>query len=331
MSCNVKKRASHLRKALLAAVVLLPLHALWGDEEAVATNRPLSFAEVTGIQGKVLALLERAAPATVKVGGGSGVIVDEEGHVLTVAHVGRRANRPIRITLADGTELRGKTLGNNDKVDAGVAKVTGRDDWTHTPMGDSDRLKVGDWCVALGYPVSYKAGEPAAVRVGRVLAIRPHAIITDCTIMGGDSGGPLFNLDGEVVGIATRASGPPALNLYVPINEFTEAWDKFLAGTDWHGCRHDEEEQPAHAYLGIGPTDNVRSAEIGRVFEDSPADKAGLRTGDTVTAVDGADVASYTEILPLMLRREPGDEVEIAVRRDDATVVLKATLGEVEE
>lgn len=329
---NRKVRSFPWRQATaLTVVALLPLRGLRGDDDVGATDPPLTLAGVTGIQDKVLTLLERAIPCTVKVDGGSGVVVGKEGHILTVAHVGRTANRPVRITFPDGKVVKGKTLGNNAKVDAGVAHTTAKHGDVHVSMGDSDTVKQGDWCVALGYPVSYKAGEPPAVRVGRVLAIQPHAIVTDCTIMGGDSGGPLFNLDGEVIGIGSRASGPPTVNIHVPVNEFTQAWDKFLAGTDWSGCRHDEDGEHGYAFLGIGPTSDADNAEIGKVFPGSAADSAGLQKGDVVAAVDGVDVASYREILPVVLRREPGEEVEISVRRGDAILALKATLGEARE
>lgn len=313
------------------AAALLALSGMGGRDAAAASNTPLSLAEMATIQDSVLALLERAMPCTVKVDGGSGVVVGEDGLVLTVAHVGRVANRPVRITFPDGKVLKGTTLGNNAKVDAGVARIAETYDGGHVPMGNSDAVKQGDWCVALGYPVTYRAGEAPAVRVGRVLAVQPHAIVTDCTIMGGDSGGPLFNLAGEVIGISSRASGPPTLNIHVPVNEFTEAWDKFLAGTDWSGCRHDHDDEPGYAFLGIGPDRDAAPAAIGKVFPDSAAEKAGLQVGDIVTAIDGVDVTSYAEILPVVFRKAPGDEISIRVQRGDAAVDLKAQLGEAPE
>ncbi len=330
-----RARIRSLRAAIVLAVIaLLAPQGLRGDHETATTNPPLSLAEVAGIQSNVLALLERAIPCTVNVDGASGVVVGTEGeerHILTVAHVGRIANRPVRITLPDGDVVRGKTLGNNSKVDAGVARFVDKHDGPHVPMGDSDNVKPGDWCVALGYPVSYEAGEPPAVRLDRVLAIQPHAIVTDCTIMGGDSGGPLFNLRGEVIGISSRASGSADMNIHVPINEFTEAWDKFLAGTDWSGCRHDDDGEHDHAFLGIGPADGADGARIGKVFPDSAAEKAGLRKGDVVTAIGGTKVESYDEILPIIFRGKPGDEIEIGVRRGKATLAVTATLGREQE
>jgi serine protease Do len=326
-----EKRVHSSRLAVAMTIVaLLAPQGLRGDNDAAVTNAPPA-ADAAGIQDKVLALLERAIPCTVNVDGASGVVVGKEGHILTVAHVGRVADRPVRITFPDGEVLRGKTLGNNAKVDAGVARTTEDYEGPHVPMGNSDEVEPGDWCVALGYPVSYRAGEPPAVRLGRVLAIQSHAIVTDCTIMGGDSGGPLFNLQGEVIGISSRASGPPNVNIHVPVNEFTEAWEKFLAGTDWSGCRHDDEGEHDDAFLGIGPDRDADSARVGRVFPASAAEKAGLRKGDVITAIDGTTVDSYTEVLPVIFRRDPGDNIEITVRRDDTRLVLRATLGEAQE
>lgn len=325
---NIQNLHLWRRAPALVAMILLPLQDLRGADDEDVTPPPTTLADMVGIQDQVLAMLARAASCTVKVDGGSGVVIDEAGTLLTVAHVGRVAGRSVRITFPDGKVVKGKTLGNNDKVDAGVARITDAYEGPHVPMGDSNAVKPGDWCVALGYPVSYKAGQAPAVRLGRVLDIQSHAIITDCTIMGGDSGGPLFNLDGEVIGIGSRASGSTRQNISVPVNEFTEAWDRHLAGTDWSGCRHDQVAAHRDAYLGIGPTRKARNASIGEVFPSSPAEKAGLRAGDVVTTIDGVKVASYGEILPVIFRKEPGDELEICIKRDASALTLNAVLGE---
>jgi len=304
---------------------------VYGDEGRGVTNATASLAEMVAIQEKVLALLERAIPCTVKVDGGSGVVVDEEGRILTVAHVGRTAGRPVRITFPDGKVVKGQTLGNNAKVDAGVARTGERQGGACVPMGDSDTVKPGDWCVALGYPITYKAGEAPAVRIGRVLAVQSHAIVADCTIMGGDSGGPLFNLEGEVIGIGSRASGPASMNIFVPVNEFSESWDKFLAGTDWSGCRHDEQGQHGDAFLGIGPARKAAGAAVGKVIPGSPAEAAGLQAGDIVTRIDGVGVSSYAQILPVILRRKPGDELPLNILRGEKAITLQVKLGETRE
>ncbi len=313
---------------MLAAVLLLPLQDLRGADDQAVTNLPPTLADMVALQDKVLAMLERTVSCTVKVDGGSGVIIDEAGTLLTVAHVGRVADRPVRITFPDGKVVKGKTLGNNEKVDAGVARISEPYEGPHVPMGDSDAVKPGDWCVALGYPVSYEAGQAPAVRLGRVLDVQSHAIITDCTIMGGDSGGPLFNLDGEVIGIGSRASGSTRQNISVPVNEFTDAWDRHLAGTDWSGCRHDQVEDYGSAYLGIGPARKAVGAEIGKIYPSSPAEKAGLRAGDVVTTLDGVHVASYREILPVIFRKQPGDALDIGIQRDATALTLNVTLGQ---
>jgi serine protease Do len=317
--------------AALAAVILLPLQDLRGADVVAVTNLPPTLADMVAIQDKVLAMLERTVPCTVKVDGGSGVIIDEAGTLLSVAHVCRVADRPVTITFPDGKVVKGKTLGNNAKVDAGMARISDPYEGPHVPMGDSDAVKPGDWCVALGYPVSYKLGQAPAVRLGRVLNIQSHAIITDCTIMGGDSGGPLFNLDGEVIGIGSRASGSTRQNISVPVNEFTEAWDRHLAGTDWSGCRHDKTEDHGQAYLGISPVRKSRGTEIGKVYPDSPAEKAGLRAGDVVTTIDGVRVAFYREILPVIFRKKPGDKLDICIQRDATALTLNVALGEVSQ
>ncbi len=283
------------------------------------------------IERKAQEVYQRVMPAVVSVdNGGSGVVVTPDGFVLTVAHVGMRSGRGINVTFPDGRSVRGRTLGNdhsegNDTgVDAGLIKLHGDGPFPFVPMGKSGTLVAGTWCLALGYPVWFERGKPPALRIGRVQRTRTTEIVTDCTIMGGDSGGPLFDLEGNLIGIGSRCDDRLNVNIHVPMDCYHRSWDRLVKGEDFDSLR------PVIAYLGVGSSEGSAEARIGRVFEDSSAALAGIQVGDIVVRFAGQEVSRYSDLPPLIEKRKPGDEVEIEVRRGEAVHQLKAKLGQIE-
>ncbi len=182
------------------------------------------------LQKKILANLEKVRACTVGVGnGGSGVLVSKDGYILTCAHVAQKAGRRISIRFPDGRTARATTLGNHHDADAGLIKLDKPGDYPFAKMGSSEKLGVGDWVLAGGYPVSFLKGQPPPVRLGRITRKFRTQLRTDAPIMGGDSGGPLFSLDGEVIGISSKVSGSVNNNIHVAIDEFTRNWEKLVA------------------------------------------------------------------------------------------------------
>ena len=116
------------------------------------------------------------------------MVVSKEGLVLTVAHVGQRAGRSVFVIFPDGRRHRAITLGNDRGADAGMVKITDPGPWPSAEIGTSADLKPGQWCLTLGYPITFDLGRPPIVRIGRVLTTWKTEMVTDCTIMGGDSG-----------------------------------------------------------------------------------------------------------------------------------------------
>ncbi len=282
-----------------------------------ATARPTGL-DLKSLEQQTKKALAKVLPAVVAVSGGSGVVVSEDGYVLTVAHVGMRAGRRIRVTFPDGRRFWGRTLGNDAGVDAGLLKLDGNGPFPYAKMGDSEELEIGQWCLALGYPVSFERGKAPAVRIGRVLANRGTSVVTDCTIMGGDSGGPLFDLDGNVIGVSSRCDNRLTINIHVPVHRYEQQWDRLVKGDDFNSF---------DVFLGVGPDEAAENARIGEVFDGSGAAKAGLKVGDVILKFDGQELARYRDLPPLILKRKPGDEVEIEIQRGDELLKLKARLG----
>ena len=198
-----------------------------------ATGPPKSIADLKALEVRVQKTVANVTPSVVSVSGGSGVVVSKEGLVLTVAHVGQRAGRSVFVIFPDGRRDRAITLGNDRGADAGMVKITDPGPWPSAEIGTSADLKPGQWCLTLGYPITFDLGRPPIVRIGRVLTTWKTEMVTDCTIMGGDSGAPLFNLDGKVIGIGTKCDVSLVYNLHVPINCFRAVWKPLTESKDF--------------------------------------------------------------------------------------------------
>jgi serine protease Do len=199
---------------------------------------PKSLSELRALEAKIQLTLKKILPATVGVGGGgSGVVVSADGLIVSVAHVTQKAGREVIITFPDGKRAKAKTLGNFKTADASLLKMVDKGPWAHVDMGKSTEVRPGQWCLAVGYPVSFARGVKPPVRIGRVLRQAGNSVVTDCPIMGGDSGGPLFDVDGKVIGCNSRVSGSMLGNVHVTIDTYHTNWKRLVAGEDWGGDR----------------------------------------------------------------------------------------------
>lgn len=301
------------------------------DLQKVLDGRvPSGIAQIKAMQAHVRAVSAYVTRATVGVrigrAGGSGVIVSKDGYVLTCAHVTRGANTPVTVLLPDGRRARGKTLGANFSADAGLVKITDKPKdaagWPYCPMGKSAGLKRGQWCIATGHPGGFRTDRTPPVRLGRVLRNASAWIVTDCTIVSGDSGGPLFNAAGEVIGISSRIAGALDANIHVAVDAYTKDWARLVKGETW-GARG----RGRGAYLGVRGERSAKDARIEYVQPGSAAAKAGIQPGDVIRTFGGKPVSNYASLVALIAKKKPGDKVKITVQRGDKTLELEATLG----
>ena len=281
---------------------------------------PSSLAEWQALQARVLAVLQKVRPAVVSLGGGSGVIVGD-GLVLTAAHVVQQPGREVAMTLDDGRRIRGISLGVNATSDAGLVRITTEGEFPHCEMGTLDDVDIGDWCLTLGHPSGRRPAGPP-LRLGRVLRVDAERwLVTDCTIQAGDSGGPLFDLDGAVIGIHSRISGQLADNMHVPIAAFHRDWDRLLASESVPSARRRAVRSGGWIRsLGATIEASEESVTVGEITGDSAASKAGLQSNDVVIAVDGRKVEQGRVPLP---RRRLSGFVTLRVRRGATTVDVK--------
>ena len=322
------------------------------------TTAPEDPAELKALQDAVTGVVQKCTPATVGIklinefrsrGGrlqmataqGSGVIVSADGLVLTAAHVispeppePYKPGREVTLVLSDGSEVKGKTLGVNRKMDSGMLRITDKGPnggkWPFVPVGKSGDLKRGQWLVTLGHPGGYKEGRPPVARLGRfqgieryIRGVEMNLLRTDTTIVGGDSGGPLFDLNARVVGIHSQIGPELTLNLHVATDTFKADWDAMLDGA----VLPKAPPQPPVIGVVFDEKKNASGVRVESVVEDGPAATAGFKDGDVITTFGGKKVATANDIRELLAKHKPGDVVEVAVLRDDDTVTLKVKLG----
>jgi len=203
-------------------------------ELAAAFSKPIpsSIADLKNMEKRVKELVRRLSPAVVDVqvgnGSGSGVVITEDGLVLTAGHVSGRAGREVRLTFPDGKTAKGTTLGVSRDNDAGLIRITDKGTWPHATVGDLEQAHSGDWVLAMGHPGGFDLKRSLVVRLGRLIRLEDGALRTDCTISPGDSGGPLFDMYGRVIGIHSFISGSLTANFHVPITGFYDDWEQLV-------------------------------------------------------------------------------------------------------
>lgn len=326
----------HVRVWIMLSLALLaapaPAFAQGALPAAFAKKVPESVQDLQDIENHVQKLVERVLPATVclRIGNaqGSGVVIDREGHILTAGHVSGAANREATIIFPDGKRLRGKTLGANHGIDSGMVVITEKADFPHLEMARSADLQKGQWCLTLGHPGGYKPGRPPVVRLGRVQQCDDKAIMTDCVLVGGDSGGPLFDMHGRVIGIHSRIGGKVTANVHVPIDTYRDTWPRLAAGESWGSpVSILTFAKPAEPYLGLRAGNDKMRLKVESVTAGSPADKAGVKANDIILKVDNQPFASADDLASFLKIRRPGARLNIHVQRGDEVIVLGVVLG----
>jgi serine protease Do len=312
---------------LLGLSVGTPLHA---ESRPAAFDKPVpqTVQDLRIIQERVKRMVAKVTPATVAIrfgnNAGSGVIVSKDGYVLTAGHISGEPDHTVTLILSDGRRVKGKTLGSNRGYDSGMIRITDEGDWPFVEMGDSEKLKPGDWCLALGHPDGYKPGRSPVLRLGRVLSLRKKTIRTDCALVGGDSGGPLFDLSGKVIGIHSRIGSGLSFNIHVPVDTYRDTWDRLVKGEVWGGG-------PIGPYIGVTLNSDAKECRIAEVEKGSPAEKAGLQPDDVVLRCDKEKIADLEDLIALVRRHKPGDKLSLEVRRGTEIVKLKVVVGNREE
>jgi len=267
---------------------------------------------------------------------GSGFIIDKEGHILTNNHVVEKASA-IKVRLKDGKEYDAKVIGKDPKTDIAVIKISAKNDLPVVPLGDSEKLEVGEWVLAVGNPFGLEHTVTAGIvsAKGRVIGQGPYDdfIQTDASINPGNSGGPLFNLKGEVVGINTAiVSGGQGIGFAIPINVAKSLLPQLKAKgrvvRGWLGVVIQKVTPELAKSFGLK---EYEGALVSDVMDDSPASKADIRRGDVIVSFDGHAIKEMEQLPKLVAITEVGKKVKIGFIRDGKSLDVEVTVGELKE
>lgn len=312
---------------------------LWLLSGTVAVNAADSvrnLEDITRLEAKVQAVSRKTMPATVALlsektqSSGSGVITTADGLILTAAHVVQGAEE-LSVVFPDGKQVRGKVLGANYSRDIAMVRITDKGPWPHAEIGASKPLVAGDWVVALGHSAGFDAARTPPVRFGRVVSKGPgNFLTTDCTLIGGDSGGPLFDLDGKIIGINSSIGMSLTNNNHAGVDGFKDDWDRMLSGEAWGELSMNHPfANPEMPVLGInmGERRGVKGVPVAGVVPRSPSAAAGVRTGDVILSLDDSEIPDASKLLQVLAKRQPGDTVKLGVRRDRKELVINVVLA----
>lgn len=264
---------------------------------------------------------------------GSGVIISSDGYILTNNHVVKDATI-VKIKLyGSKDEYDAKLIGQDPKIDLALLKIDAKKDLPYAEMGDSDALQVGDWVIAIGNPfgLSHTVTKGIVSAKGRVIGSGPYDdfIQTDTPINFGNSGGPLFNLKGEIVGINTAIiSGGQGIGFAIPINMAKNLLPQLKTGKivrGYIGIRIKDVTKDLAESFGLEQTEG---ALVEEVVKNSPADKAGIKEGDIIVEVDGKKVEDSLQLPKLIAMLKPGTSIVVKVIRDKKEQELKIVIGQ---
>ena len=269
---------------------------------------------------------------------GSGFIVDAAGYIVTNNHVVQDADE-ISVTLHDNTTLKAELVGTDKKTDLAVLKVKPEKALIAAKWGDSDKLRVGDWVLAIGNPYAFGGTVTAGIISARSRNIEsgPYDdyIQSDAAINRGNSGGPMFNMQGEVIGVNTAIISPTGgsigLGFAIPSalakNVVEQLKTSGHTRRGWLGVRIQGVSQEIAESLGLG---KPRGAMITSANNGGPAQKAGVQNGDVILSFDGKEVTEMRRLPRIVAEADVGKTVPLTVWRDGKEIELKVKLGELE-
>jgi putative serine protease PepD len=337
------RRPARWLAAVVAGVVLLASgygisQALDRDDAAptgagIPTAAPVSAAPAPSASGQepAAAVAKALLPTVVEIshgnGLGSGFVYDRNGYIMTAAHVVQGTNE-VNVRLYDGTKLSGRVVGTDETNDVAVVKVD-RTGLAAAPLGVNDTVQVGQLAVAIGSPFGLNETVTAGIisSTDRILADGREVIQTDAPINPGNSGGLLANRQGRVIGIndAIRPAndgtdGNVGIGFAIPIDLAAKSATAIIEGKTLQT-----------GYLGVRmapATGGQDGALVQEITPGSPAERAGLRVGDLVVAIDGKAVVSYSELGARIRAHKPGDNVTLKVVRGGNETTVTATLAQ---
>jgi serine protease Do len=266
---------------------------------------------------------------------GSGFIISKDGYILTNNHVVEDADE-VKVTLSDEKTYDAKIIGTDDRTDLAILKIEVDHDLPIVPLGDSSKLEVGDWVIAIGNPFGLERTVTAGIvsARGRVIGSGPYDdfIQTDASINPGNSGGPLFNLQGEVVGInAAIVAGGQGIGFAIPVNMAKDLLPQLKTGKVSRGWLGVQIQKVTPELAESFKLESERGALVADVVEDSPAARAGVKTGDIIVSFNGQEVDGMRKLPRLVAAVPSGTKVKMKVLRRGKLKELRVVIAELKD
>ena len=293
-------------------------------------SAPESVEDLLNIESALKSALPKTRAATVcldlgeEKGSGSGVIVSQDGLILTAAHVSGGVGKTFEAVLEDGTRHPVVSLGLISNTDAAMAQIQGEGPFPYIEVDRENTTRLGDWILSLGHSGGFDQERGVVVRLGRVVRMAQHTWQTDGTLIGGDSGGPLFDLHGRLIGIHSRVGRNKSENNHVPMEELVKNWQAMLEG-EFVGNGPFASRDPG--FLGIKLAEVENSVQVEEAYEGKAAALAGLEAGDTLVEIGGEQVESIKGLQELLKEKLAGDKIELTYRRENHEETIEVELG----
>ena len=327
---------SSIRFIPLIATVLMasPLFAersYINDKKAPENRHDLEV-----IQQHLSKALPAARKATVCIdlgeGSGSGVVISKDGLILTAAHVTAGVGKELTVIFEDGRKVKAESLGLNSETDAAMARIIDEGNYPFVPLDRKKSTQLGDWVFALGHSGGFDKDRGSVVRVGRLVRMSDSMIQSDCTLIGGDSGGPLFDLEGRLVGIHSRVGNRLPENMHVPMNQFLENWDAMSKSEFIGDGPFAKRPEKGKGFLGLlAEAHEEAGLKVKKVGRESPAEEAGIKPGDILLKMDGVPLKTREDFKDLMKEKAPDDRVVFEMLRKGENKTLTLGLGDRDE
>lgn len=319
--------------AFFTSLLLLPAGADVARPTVNDKKAPEGRGDLDVIQKHLTDALPASRRATVCIdlgeGSGSGVVVSPDGLILTAAHVTGGVGKEFTVIFEDGKKVKAESLGLVASSDCAMARITEKGTWPHVEVDRADTSQLGDWVFSLGHSGGFDKERGVVVRLGRLVQVKDDTVQSDCSLIGGDSGGPLFDLTGKLIGIHSRVGMRTQENMHVPVREFVENWDGMLKSEFIGEGPFAKKPEKGKGFLGIGTVPRAEGGlSVDKVGRESPAEKAGLKKGDVLLKMDGTDLATKEQFQELLKEKAPDDRVALELLRDGKPETLTLRLGE---
>lgn len=332
LACRTNKPM--MTRLTLLLLALLPWSGLHAEQRLYVNDKkaPENRKDLEAIQSALIKALPKTRAATVCIeineGSGSGVIVSPEGLVLSAAHVTSGVGKKVTVILEDGRKVKAKTLGLVADKDAAMIQILDDGPFPYVEIDRKDSVRLGDWVFALGHSGGFDEARGLVVRLGRLVRMANSAFQSDCILIGGDSGGPLFDLTGCLVGINSRVGGELQENLHVPMREFVSHWDGMQAGEFIGEGPYAEKPVKGSGFLGLATDARAEGGlTVTKVGKKTPAETAGFKEGDVILKLNDTPLAKREDLQALLKELSAGDEVTFELLRGEKKETLTLNLG----